>query len=508
MQGNKCVILIGEDEEIERESLREIITSHFQDSVYLHVARNGAEALEKYKEHHPDVVLMDINMPVLNGLEAIQEMKSCNCESVYIILTSYDYFSYAQKAIRLGVEEFLLKPANANQIMNAVSKALGKIHVQHNEESQASMLLEKFQEMRPTMELQCLYTILSKNNEIVIQQELRKLNIHAHSGVCFVIHTQAQQTISFDKLKEDICDMGYACLNGYMNKMHVFFILSNGELRSEDLQIIEYVMARHHLQNLEIGIGSVQQNLENFYTSYIQAMNDLHVHQQDEPLYIRQIVKNDQRQQDNSIQEFVDELLTCFLRHDDEKLHSLVHAYASLLLMKDMETIYQEVELILQKLIDKLEKQYQQEIDRETLPHFELQEEQKYQNLEIQFLFILNTLFRPLKNTSYHQSNALVKKALHYIQHNFRKPISLNDVAKELQVTPFYVSKILKQYNDKNFTDLVSEYRIEEAKKYLRKGERVKEVAFAVGFQSQSYFAKTFKKQVGVTPSEYLNMFM
>ena len=89
-----------------------------------------------------------------------------------------------------------------------------------------------------------------------------------------------------------------------------------------------------------------------------------------------------------------------------------------------------------------------------------------------------------------------------------KKPISLEEVAKVFSVSPFYVSKIIKNNLGKSFTDIVNECRIEKAKNLLKAHVRIKEVVFCCGFQSQSYFSKMFKKLVGVSPKEYQDMFL
>lgn len=113
-----------------------------------------------------------------------------------------------------------------------------------------------------------------------------------------------------------------------------------------------------------------------------------------------------------------------------------------------------------------------------------------------------------VKNLLYQNNSYLVRQALEYIENNYNKAISLNDVATQLKVTPFYISKLLNKQVGKTFTDIVNEFRIAKAKQLLKDGAMAKEVAAQIGFQSSSYFAKTFKKNVGITPIEYRDMFI
>ena len=104
-------------------------------------------------------------------------------------------------------------------------------------------------------------------------------------------------------------------------------------------------------------------------------------------------------------------------------------------------------------------------------------------------------------------TNHLVRQALKFIDANYRRPITLNDMAEALDVSPFYISKLLNTSMKKTFTELVSERRVEASKELLKTNKRIKEIAYEVGFQGQNYFTKIFKKYTGVTPKVYKNTF-
>ena len=96
--------------------------------------------------------------------------------------------------------------------------------------------------------------------------------------------------------------------------------------------------------------------------------------------------------------------------------------------------------------------------------------------------------------------------AVDYIQRNFTEAISLDNLAEKLGISPFYLSKIIKRSTGRNFTDLISELRIEKARELLKTDLSIKEVTYKSGFNSQNYFSKIFRKYVGVTPTEYKSL--
>jgi two-component system response regulator YesN len=90
-----------------------------------------------------------------------------------------------------------------------------------------------------------------------------------------------------------------------------------------------------------------------------------------------------------------------------------------------------------------------------------------------------------------------------YIKTSYQKEISLGSIAKEIDVSPYYLSKLCRKYTGKTCTELIAEERIEAAKRLLIQNYSSKETCFQAGFNSQNYFVKIFRKYVGVTPGEY-----
>jgi two-component system response regulator YesN len=102
------------------------------------------------------------------------------------------------------------------------------------------------------------------------------------------------------------------------------------------------------------------------------------------------------------------------------------------------------------------------------------------------------------------QSESIVQKAQKYMRENYMKEISLDDVSKEVNVSPYYFSKLFKEEVGENFIEYLTKIRIGKAKEMLAKGsESVKEIGLASGYADSNYFSRIFKKQTGMTPSEY-----
>lgn len=117
-----CNVLLVEDEEIERMALRRIILDKLSNVEIVGEARNGYEAIDMIKRKDVDLMLLDINMPGLNGLEVVKYIKGNYPEIVVVIMTAYDTFEFAHSALKLKVDDFLLKPVRPSLIVNTLEQ--------------------------------------------------------------------------------------------------------------------------------------------------------------------------------------------------------------------------------------------------------------------------------------------------------------------------------------------------------------------------------------------------
>jgi len=120
-------ILIADDEPCIREGLRDVISSMDIEVKEFLEAKNGIQAFEKLKENLPDIVLADISMPKLNGIELIEKIRLENIDCEVIIITGYEEFNYAKQSIQLNVLSYLLKPIDLDELHHSLKKAIGSI---------------------------------------------------------------------------------------------------------------------------------------------------------------------------------------------------------------------------------------------------------------------------------------------------------------------------------------------------------------------------------------------
>mgnify|MGYP002597141373 CR=1 FL=1 len=117
-------VLLADDEQIERMALARRLMRRFGDSLQISEATDGKEAVELYQKEHSQIIIMDISMPELNGVEAAEKIRSMDEDCIIVFLTAYDEFSYAKKAITVRALDYILKPWDEKELMLVLEEAM------------------------------------------------------------------------------------------------------------------------------------------------------------------------------------------------------------------------------------------------------------------------------------------------------------------------------------------------------------------------------------------------
>ena len=136
-------IMLADDEGIMLEALKNIITSNFGGECEIATAKTGRAVVELAERFRPDIAFMDIQMPGLNGIQAMKEIQKTNKNIIFIVISAYDKFGYAKEAINLGVLEYLTKPVNKRVVIDVCMKAMKKVDEDRQKRSDDLEIREK-----------------------------------------------------------------------------------------------------------------------------------------------------------------------------------------------------------------------------------------------------------------------------------------------------------------------------------------------------------------------------
>ena len=153
-------IMLADDEGIVIDSLKFIIEKEFGDQCAIEFAKTGRSVIELAENFRPDIAIMDIQMPGINGIEAMREIRETNKNVVFIVMSAYDKFDYAKEAIKLGVLEYITKPMEKTRIIAALRRAMEQIDRERNKRSNDLLIREKLETVMPIIESGLLYNLL------------------------------------------------------------------------------------------------------------------------------------------------------------------------------------------------------------------------------------------------------------------------------------------------------------------------------------------------------------
>lgn len=491
-------VLIVEDEKIEREALCSLFLEHFAKRVEMVTSvNNGNSALTEFERNNFELVISDINIPRISGLEVLKEIKKRKPKTRCIILTSYDYFEYAQESIRIGVDDFILKPAKQEDICHRIEKMMDLID--EEAKGEGISLTSHLRQVQSILQSDLLYAILYNDSEKNIQRYFKILQINVKNAVCFCLKRKETNLDGLDKVVSILKDSGYLCIfETYFDNL-VVFVFYEGIIPNQSVVFIYNMFVKLCADESVIGVGKVKSSASEFYDSFKEALENMN----EGTNFLEEKSKISVNDELLKIMDEIEEAIKIGNENISTNISKKIYDQLLIYDRSDANTI---LENFFYALIERLEKN-NEVLNLESFEK-ELKRISKTQNIRdiyIQLTYLLKSVIDPIIYSTKKNTHHLIKEAYQYIEKKYRYPIGLNDIAAYLDVTPQYISSLFTKYTGKNFTYVLSEYRVNKAKELLDQGAKIKEIATLVGFQNQNYFTKVFKKITGVTPSEYKN---
>ena len=516
-------ILIAEDEILCRENLKSIDWSGINAEL-AGVAENGEDAYELAKKLHPDIIISDIMMPKMNGLELAEALQNILPDTKFIILTAYTNFDYARESVSLGIHEYILKPFEYETLLHAVESASKKIE-------QENLLTLKLRNISHQIE-SCKHFLKSYffhaiNNNLTGAEDLSSFFGNLNPDDKYI-----SMVISVENSSSSMFSANYAIFTNllkitdkYTLTVIPFFDISqltfifaiDRELSAREANMCVLKLANALCEYLNyntslryvVGIGECMSSLKNVVYSYNGAVSALNY-----SFYLgfnTVICISDMEPVQDSVDYcnfyadgflnfvkvgngdmalmLIKKLFNSFRQNQEDiaivqRICNEVVVHLSMCLVQcgqNPDVLFNKTDVwtVIRKCntVDSLEK-YISDIAEVTVSRI--------------------TFSRTTKNCS------LIEQVQKYIQDN--PSASLNDISAHFYHSPNYLSNIFSKEAGITIKNYIINTRIERSKQLLTETEdSICEIANAVGYKNPQHFSVLFKKKVGITPSVYKN---
>ncbi len=518
-------ILIADDEGIVRDSLQFIIEKNFGDECQTAIARNGRQAIETAESFRPDIVLLDIQMPGLNGLKAMEEIRSQNPKVKALILTAYDNFDYAKEALRLGAVDYLMKPINKKVIVERLTGIMHEIDQERQKRRDDLQAKEKMEAVIPIIENGFVISLIIQNEYEDRGEQYRSLlNLEEDYGILIALEwgegregEAMENPVGsgirghryYDKMAELVKVYFRAYVSNIMGNKLIFVVPSREEkLEYQDrVRIIEkarnLVAALKKLVGIDFraGIGSVRP-WDSMFDSYQEALNALRHGKRSVTHIDDLIVKDNREKQQQAMEEIVLRAVAGGIEHEVLREAMVFAGW----ILKNRDCSFEDAKMQMMELL-LLAKHMVRAQANGTPPGNEAMKAvfgaENGEELRQKFAAAMVELSKAVVIQN-QESGGVVSKAQEYIRQNFRKDLSLEEVAQSAGISPYYFSKLFKEETGINYTEYLTGIRIETAKRLLSNPKlSIKEVCLDAGYTNPNYFSRIFKKWTGITPTEF-----
>lgn len=516
-------ILVADDEGIVREALQFILEKDFGEQFKLHFARSGRQAIEIAEEQQPDIIILDIQMPGINGLEALREIRMRYPKVKAVMLTAYDHFEYVKEAMEFGASDYLMKPLDRKKIDSTITKLLHELEQEKERRQEALNIREKMEAVVPIIQNGFIQCLMVRDEYMIYGRRYREL-LEIPEEYAYMIAFEWGESIEhgstanpigagvmahkfYGKMAEMIKSYFHACLSDIMgNKVIAAVACSKKEMDyTERITLIErlraLVTALREMTGLSFkaGVGSVRP-WEDMFPSYQEALRALR-------FGVRHVSHIDDLcsgEESGRRLEFSQRSLLEGIKHGTEvELLRSIENYFSFLEEREKADFYRMKLQLLNALFTCRETLTEQGLKAKEDSGMNLLQADDMGEMTRQFREEMLAFFRELRHGD-SLGNTTVGKAVDFIKKNFTRELSLEMVAEKVSVSPYYFSKLFKEEMGVNFSEYLTELRISRAKQLLDENpeRNIKEVSIESGYANPNYFSRIFKKWTGYTPTE------
>lgn len=452
---------------------------------------NGKDGFDNIITQNIDLIITDIMMPNMTGLELISKLKKEKYNANFLVLSAFQEFKYVKEAINMGAENYLLKPIDTEELSNNLKSIYQKI------KKKEEQIIDK-----NIVKNNLLLKLITENYDENVINELNRLNIKFNDYRYCIINIEVNDE-SYNI--EDITFKNKSILH-VKNKSNIYLIIDEHNL---DDTIMELIELKNYMINksgpiLYISIGSLVNNIREINNSFKASMevNEykiIHPNKSWIKIYKEKIDINNY---DNI--EF-EELKSILVNKEFIKTEEYINAIFTKLRCDEKLTPKQikmkSIEIFLSvynyfnesKVIKDLHKYFDYIINNNNT----------LDDIQIQLINMIRYIQSKLEQAEDSMSPVIIK-LLDYIEENYKCDLNLKEISDKLNINSIYLGQLFQREIGILFSDYLNNFRINKAKKLLLDTNlKASEIGMLVGYRNKNYFYRKFKSIAGLTPSEW-----
>ncbi len=482
-------VLVVEDEINSREGLKDLISKH-NDQYQVITAVDGLDGLNKAQKHQPDIIITDIRMPKIDGIQMVTKIRDLNIRSEVLILSGYAEFEYAKSALSLGVVDFIVKPIVPATVFTVLEKCV--------------CIIQKNIKQQPQFQRQS-YPLLSEMDNAMLSDFYRGLP--KDDFLCIVMYSKSGSLFT-PNWKSFFMEHDSCVLVNFYDSCYLGIILP-----------VHFTSARTLLSKcqdaagLEASCTGIYRYLKcNPHLNWFKAFHQLvtcipwSISLNKNFFALEEYMLEESKATADST-DFKKKLKKCFYNQEYSECNSLILNFIKYLQDNQYPPDYIKMfaaSCLLQTNSNSSDSDYDQHSGLfSTAYRNELMATKNLQELKELINQYYNDCYLYKKGNQYSKP---VIMAINYIQKNFSQSISLNSAADRIGVTPQYLCRLFSKETNQKFIDYLTSYRINIAKQLLDTTDiKVFEIADRIGYSDAKYFCTLFKKYEGISPNQYRN---
>ena len=517
-------LMVCDDEQIVIESVKHIVENELEDIKIIGTARSGREAIEKTRTIKPDIILTDIKMPGINGLDAVREIKKAHGDVKIVIVSVYEYFEYAKQAVELGVSEYLIKPVNKLKLVDTLKRLAAQLDIERQKYNQEIEAREKIEKMMSVVEHGFIYSLLLARTNIDISNYKKEFfGIDNDTGFILILRFSKKgegkktrlddgyENQRFYELFKDTLKHNCKCIVGPLmfDRIVVYVAQSIEDLYRQRVQaikcvedIFQFAETKFDME-FKAGIGRIHKDNE-IMVSYQEALKALQCSEGGRVVHIDDIAPNIYNAGFEIMAE-ENRLMVGLENGDSSKcLTALADIFEKYPNFYEQENLYYR---LIEMMVAAHRLAMENGVSDESEPGQYIKQilgcksKSEFENTCTEKIRQIAGAIGAKKKSSIGE---IVEKANRIINERFNQELTLDDISKELYVSPQYLSRMYKNETGENFIERLTAVRIENAKKLMKEGEySIKEICYMSGYCDPNYFSRLFKKHEGISPSAY-----